>query len=51
MGRDSLWGIENDSGEEYFAEVEAQCVVNALEDAKKNMQELVAFGRSLGWVK
>jgi hypothetical protein len=51
MGCDSLWGIEDDSGEEYFESVEAACVANALTDARKNMQELVAFGRSLGWIK
>lgn len=35
VGRASIWGVESDSGEEYFTQLETETIDEALEDVKR----------------
>lgn len=45
LGSDSLWGIESDSSEDFFHETAAELVVEAIEQAKAKLKELVAVSQ------
>ena len=35
VGRSSIWGVESDSGEEYFAQLEEEQIADALADVER----------------